>query len=255
MLTAILITAIILLLGVLSHRRSRLENRIYKNVPLNDWLTVLILPVVLYICWFYMVKNILSRPNIGILPLEDIDILAITILFMIYGFVGNSMHFTGKILWRYLQSQRHSIAYKINEMFHGKLSHYLVYLSLILILFTLSILEINHPVVSGVTNLYLLFIALGGLIFGVAYSKAIYYTNEWFGGYNKPLFFVVSVLLIILVIVRGYFQLRFAYYPVYLLTLVMGGSFISTFILRQLFIFTRLGSKRRLRFLAKILSV
>ncbi len=254
MLTAILITAFILLLGVLSHRHSRLENRIYKNVPLNDWLLVLILPVSLYLCWFFMVKNILSRPNIGILPLDDFDILAISILFMIYGFVGNGIHFTGKILWRYLQTQRRSIAFKINEMFHGKLSHYLVYLNFIFILFTLPIFEINHPMVYGVTNQYLLFIAIGGMIFGIACSKAIFYTNEWFGGYNKPLFYVVSILLIFILIILNYFQLRFAYYPIYLFTFVTGGSFISTFILRQLFIFTSLGNRRRLRFLAKMLS-
>ncbi len=255
MLTAILITAVIGLLGVLSHRRSRLENKIYKNVPLSEWIVVFILPIALYICWFFIIKNIVQRPNINLLPFEDFDILAVTILFMVYGFVGNSIHFTSKILWGALQNYKSSHAYKINEMFHGKLSHYLAYLNAIFILYLLPVLEINHPLVTNNTFIALFLITISGIVFGVSGSKAIFYTNEWFGGYNKPIFFIVSILLLLLLMIEKYFQLKYIYYPLNLFIVSMGGSFSSTFILRQLFIFARLGNKRRLRFLAKILSV
>ncbi len=255
MLTAILIAAIIAMLGVLSHRRSRLENKIYKDVPLTDWIVVFVLPISLYISWFFMVKNIIQRPNIGLLPLEDFDILSVTILFMVYGFVGNSIHFTGKILWRSLRNYKSSHAYKINEMFHGKLSHYLAYLNAMFIIFFLPILEINHPFETYITSATLSLAAFGGIVFGISGSKTIFYTNEWFGGYNKPIFFIASILLVLLLTVERYFQLKFSYYPMNLFAVSMGGSFISAFILRQLFIFSKLGSRRRLRFLAKILSI
>jgi len=254
MLTGIIIIALVGLLGVLSHRRSRLEHRIYKHVPLQDWLVVLLLPISLYIGWFFVVKNILFRPTVSHLPFSDIDILAFTILFMVYGFVGNAIHFTGKILWRYLKDYNHSMAYKVNEMFHGKLSHYLVYLNALFLTFLLAILEINHPVQIAVGNFYLYLIAGFGVIFGFAGSKTIFYTNEWFGGYNKPLFIISSVLLLFLTWIGKYFRLSFPYYPIYLFVISMGLSFNSAFILRQLFIFMKLSTRRRLRFLAKMFS-
>jgi len=255
MLTGILIIVAIGLLAVLSHRRSRLENKIYNNVPLNDWLTVLILPIMFYLGWFFIVKNILERSYIPRLPFEDFDILAITTLFMVYGFVGNSIHFTGKILWKYLKESKHSMAYKVNEMFHGKLSHYLVYLNMVFIMFLLAILELNHPLPLNISRINFIVIILAGIVFGLSGRRAVFYTNEWFGGYNKPLFFLSAFLLSILFVLHKTYKLSYFSYPVNLFAISMGISFIATFVVRQFFIFARLGNKRKLRFLAKILSV
>lgn len=254
MMTGILIIAVVGILGILSHRRSKLETKIYRHVPLSDWLTVLILPIAIYLGWFFVVKNIIKRTSIDIFPLEDFDILAITILFMIYGFVGNGIHFTSKILWRYLSHDRYSMAYKINEIFHGKLSHYLIYLNGMFIMFLLGLFEINHPVSTYVTSTYLKLMVLAGVIFGYAGSRAIFYTNEWFGGYNKPLFFIDSVLVILTLVINRFYGMNYSFYPVNLFVVSMGGSFSSSFIIRQIFIFYKLGQKRRLRFLAKMFS-
>lgn len=255
MLTGFIIITIVGFLGVLTHRRSRLEHKIYKNVPLADWLVVLVLPVSFYLGWFFVVQNILDRPKIMIFPLDDFDLLAITILFMIYGFVGNAIHFTGKILWRYLKSSPKTMVYKVNEMFHGKLSHYLVFLNSIAITFLLAITEFNHPIQTGVTSAYLRWVVLIGIVFGISGSKAIFYSNEWFGGYNKPLFFVVATLITMLLLFYKGLNLKYTFYPVNLFVTAMGVSFLFAFIFRQFFVFAKLGQRRRLRFLAKFLSV
>ncbi len=254
MLTGIIIIAAVGLLSILSHRRSRLENKIYKNVPLNDWLTVLVFPVLFYLGWFFMVKNILFRAKVDILPFGDFDVLAITILFGIYGFVGVAIHFTGKILWRYLREERRTMAYKVNEMFHGKLSHYLVYLSLAFIGFLIPMLEINHPLLLPLTNFYVFLIIIAGTVFGMSGIRAVFYTNEWFGGYNKPIFFIFSILLLILVALFRNLGLRLDVYPVSLFIITIFTSGVLTFLARQFFIFSRLGNRRKLRFIAKILS-
>lgn len=254
MLTGILIIATITLLAVLSHRRSRLENKIYKNVPLNEWLNVLVFPVMFYLGWFFMMKNILARPKIGFLPFDDFDILAITLLFGVYGFVGSTLHFTGKILWRYLKTDRRSMVYKVNEMFHGKLSHYLVYLNMAFIGFFIPMLEINHPLVMPITSFYLFLIVIAGVVFGMSGTRAIFYTNEWFGGYNKPLFFIFSILLIIIWAIFKTLRLKFSLYPVSLFIVAIFASSVVSFLLRQFLIFSHLNNKRRLRFLAKVLS-
>lgn len=255
MFTGLLIIVIAGFLGVLSHRRSRLEDKIYKNVPLEDWLVVFVLPITLYIGWFFIVKNIISRPSINIFPLSDFDILALTILFMVYGFVGNGIHFTGKILWHHMKNHKNTMAYKINEMFHGKLSHYLVYLNGLFTIFLLAIFEINHPLNHGVTEFYMWMTVVLGMISGLVTSKAIFYTNEWFGGYNKPLFIICFLLSSMIVWLDKIYSIDYSIYPVYLFVTSLGVGLVSVFILRQFFIFVKLGNKRRLRFVAKMFSV
>lgn len=252
MLTGILIIAIVAFLGVLSHRRSRLEDRIYRNVPLSEWVIVLIVPIALYIGWFVVVKSIVERPAVSKFPLDDFDILAVAILFMIYGFVGNGFHFTGKILWRYLS--KNSMAYRVNEMFHGKLSHYLVFLNFIFIIFLMAVMEINHPLAFYADGNYLKLTVLSGLLFGYAGSKAVFYTNEWFGGYNKPLFFIAAALFILLINIEKFYRMNYSYYPVNLFVASLLLSGVSSFVIRQFMIFAKLGQKRKLRFVAKIFS-
>lgn len=223
-------------------------------MPLDDWLNILGLPIFLYLGWFFVVKNILGRPNIVLLPLDDFDILAVTILFMVYGFVGNAIHFTGKILWRYLNQHKHVMAFRVNEMFHGKLSHYLIFLNGLFILFMLPVLEVNHPYIYPLTTFSLYLIVLAGIVFGISTCKSVFYTNEWFGGYNRPLFYITFFLFVLHLAIVKTFSLKFSLYPVNLFILTMFISEVCTYLVRQLFIFTRLGEKRRLQFLAKFLS-
>lgn len=254
MLTGIIIVAVISLLGVFSHRNSRLENKIYKHVPLTDWMTVFFIPVGLYMGWFSIMRTVVERPFIRILPLDDFDILAITILFMIYGFVGNSMHFTGKILWRYLPPLRHSMAWRVNEMFHGRLGHYLVYLNMMFIILLLAVLEINHPLPQHLAGGNEGLVILVGILSGFALSKAVFYTNQWFGGYNKPLFLVGIMIIIFQYMLLGIYGLHLDEYPLSMFVLSGGTGFCGSQVIRQAMIFAKLPTRRRLRFIAHLFS-
>jgi hypothetical protein len=255
MLTGIFILAFVAILGILSHRRSRLEEKIIKNVPLEDWLTILGLPLGLYMGWYLIIRNIVNRPFVSLAFYDDIDVLAVNSMFLVYGFVGNALHFNAKVLWRYLKKDKKSTVYRINEMFHGKLSHYLAFLNAIFIIFMLPILEINHPLRASLFNTYIQLLIIGGAVFGYAASKAFFYTNEWFGGYNKPLFLLSSALLTALILIFKLTGYSLGHYPVSIFVIAVFSSIITAFIIRQFFIFTRLGSRRRLKFMAKMLSV
>lgn len=254
MYSGLFVIAIVALLAVLSHRRKRLEEKVFKNIPLSDWLIILVFPLMLYIGWVVVVRNILNNPRSEVIPIDDFDILVVTNLFMIYGFVGNAIHFTGKILWRYLRTTPKSLVYRVNEIFHGRLSHYLTYLNGLFIFFMLTVLEMNHQILLPIDNSAFRIAILTGIILGVSASKAVFYTNEWFGGYNKPLFFVGGILLLILLQFVRVFSLNLSFYPVTLFAISMFGSFMATFLLRQIFILLRLNRRRRLQFLAKILN-
>ena len=253
MFTGFLIAAIVGLLGVLTHRRSRFEQRVFKNVPLSEWIIVLVVPVFMYLGWAVVVNNIIDRPRMRIIPFDDFNIIAVTALFMVYGFVGNSMHFTSKVLWRYLKDQKKSMAYRVNEMFHGKLSHYLIFLNVLFIIFLLSITEINHPVSGGVTKLYLAMTALCGVIFGVSAVRTVFYPDEWFGGYNKPLFFVYLGLFLVQFSLFKVYNLSFYNYPVSMFVAYTFMTGIVAFTAQQLGILSRLDAKRRIKYLVRII--
>lgn len=254
MLISIIITAVIGLIGIFLHRRTRLEEKVFKNIPLSEWLTVLIFPLCFYVCWVIFVRNIINRPLVPLIPMDDFDILAMMMFFLIYAFVGNAIHFTGKILWRYLRHDSTSMAYRTNEMFHGKLSHYIIYFDSLIALFLFPVLEVNHPLEDPLSEAYILAIIAAGIVFGVSSTKAIFYTNEWFGGYNKPLFFLTFTILTILVSFSKVLKLQYQYYPIKLFMTAVFGSIVAAFIVRQVLIYTRLNRRARLRFLVKILS-
>lgn len=255
MITGILLLAIITFIAVISYKRPRLENRVIKNIPLIDWINIFIVPLFVYIGLTLMARNILSRDRATILDFDDFTLLSFGIFFLVYAFVGNSIHFVSKVLSRYIPPQKHFLVYRINEIFHGKLSHYMIFLSSLMVMFILALLEINYPIPSAMHGGTEVVVLLAGLLFGISATKVVFHTSSWFGGYNKPLFFLVGFLLFILVSLFPIFDLHFLFYPITFFVVTMFSAFIGTFFIRQLLIFLRLGKKRRLQFLAKILSV
>ena len=255
MTAGLILLALVSLLGVLVHRRSRFEQRIFKNVPLIDWFYITVFPTFMFAGWVLIIKSIVNRPGINLIPIDDFDFLMIMVLFILYAFVGNGLHFSSKIIWRYLpHGDHHKLVYKVNEMFHNKLSHYTVYVTLFLTSFVGAIMELNHPVVSSSAFLVFWLITIMGVVVGFSIAKSIYYTNQWFGGYNRPLSVLVLILLICLVSIYKVLQVSIVLYPLASFITVTYLAFLTSFILRQFMIFTRLSHKHRLRFLAKIFS-
>lgn len=256
MLTGILIVAVVGLLAVLSYRVNRLEEKVLKNVPMVDWLQLLIFPVLFYIGWVWIVKNILAQPATFLFPLDDLDILAITIIFMVYSFVGNAMHFNAKILSRYLKGHEHTMVYRVNEMFHDKLSHYIVFMSSLFIIFLLFVLEINHPAAAPLAASYLRIVTLAGIVFGAsAFRGILYYGGEYFGNRIKPLSLVALLLFAALLLFIHIFRIKFSFYPVTLFVACVFVSVILALILRHILVLLRLDEKRRLKLLLRFLGI
>ena len=256
MITGLILFSIIAFVGVISYRRPRLEERVIKNIPLIDWMISLIFPMFGYFALVLIVRNIVSRNRLDILDFDDLTFASFFVFFVMYAFVGNSIHFVGKVLSRHITPNRHARIHQINEIFHGKLSHYLFFVSTVLAIFTLALWEINHPLldVNEITQVAKNMTIFFGSLLGYSSAKAIFNTSGWFGGYNKPLFFLISFLLGLLLMIFSAFRLNLVYYPVNLFVISMFATFVAVFLFRQFLIFSRLGKKRRLQFLTKILS-
>jgi hypothetical protein len=99
------------------------------------------------------------------------------------------------------------------------------------------ILELNHPLGWDISD-FLGIIAILEL-FGYSASGQ-YFTNEWFGGYIKPLFdlTIISVLIGLGI----YYHLIVHPIGIFIYN-IMIVSFASSFVLRQFFIFIKLGNK------------
>lgn len=252
MLTGILVLSIMTFVGLISYRRPRFEQRVFKSIPLADWITILVLPTSMYIGLVLIVINILDRPRVNILDFEDKTFIAAGLLFLLYGFVGSSMHFVSKVISRYITGAT-STVYHVNEIFHGKLSHYLAFVSTLMTIFLMALLEINYPVTRNLDDTGLILVILAGVLLGVSSSKAIFYTHRWVGGYTKPLFLLVSLLLVVVYGIFKSFSLKLSFYPVNIFVIMMLGSIIGTFVVRRVFLLSRLGRKR-LKFISKLLS-
>lgn len=255
MTAGLIIIAFVALVGVLLHRRTRFQERVFAHVPINDWLTLVVFPPCLFIGLALIIKNIISRASIGLIPIDDFDFIALMMMFVMYAFVGDSIHFVSKIMWRYLpMSDRHKMVFRVNEMFHGKFSHYLVYVSLILLIFVLVVSEINHPLPIAMASSSIVLIILGGIVFGLSGAKSVFYTNQWYGGYNKPLSFLMLIGVLILISIFRTLGISLSYYPVGLFIISTDIAFLGSFLMRQILIFTRLSERHRLRFLQRIFS-
>lgn len=254
MITGLLIISIVAFVAMLSYKRPRLEERVFKNVPLVDWLNILGFPPIVYLGLVLIVVNINNRPKVAILDFEDFTLISVGILFLIFAFVGQSIHFVSKVISRYLPANKHSMEYQVNEIFHGKLSHYLVIINTLLVIFMLDLLEINHPFYPSQKLGANILILIAGILMGWAGSKSVIYTSGWYGGYYKPVFSLVLILFISIVGLFYFNQLRFSNYPMNLFSVSVFLAVMITFIIRQIFIFSRLNEKRRLRFITKLFN-
>jgi hypothetical protein len=254
MLSGIILFSIVTLLMVISYRRPRLEQRVINNIPLVDWMNLLFFPLFLYFGLVLIVVNILQRPNMNIIDFDDVQLLSVGILFLVYLFVGNSIHFVGKVLSRYMAPGKHGQLFKINELFHGKLSHYITLVCALLTIFIVGLLEVNHPswVTLSAVSLYLLLLC--GLLLGISASKIVFYTSDWYGGYNKPLLILSVTLESILFGMFQIFHLKMSMYPINVFLTSFFFFLITAFILKRLLRASKWGKQKSFRFLMRILS-
>lgn len=254
MLTGILIISLAIFISVVFYRRRRLEERVIKQIPIIDWLFMFVFPIIFYIGIVLIIKGMLFRYRVNILDFDEFFLIGVGAIFMIYGIVGVSVHFVSKVLSRYIRNDKNSKVYQINEIFHGKLSHYLTFACAYMVIFTVALLEINYPNPYKLTFSATLLMIATGVIAGFSAFKAIFWTNTWTGGYNKPFFIITLVFLIILRSIYKSNDLSIGYYPMNMFIFSSLLTVITIYVSRQILIYSKLTKKRRMRFLSRLLS-
>lgn len=255
MLTGILILALVTFMAVISYKKRRFEERLVKQIPVIDWLLMFVFPIAFYLGLLIVVRNIVIRQRIEILDFDDIQLFGIGIFFMIFAFVGNSVHFVSKVLSRYIKKDKKSKEYQVNEIFHGKLSHYITFACSYMVVFILALLEINYPSLLALNSISIVSLVGAGILAGFSAFKGIFYTHQWKGGFNKPFFLISVVFLAILTGIFKSSHLSAAFYPLNVFIISMFFTVVSIYAIRIILIYSKLSGKRRLRFISRLFSM
>ena len=197
----ILIIAISLILSVWLYRKTQLEKKIIKEIPLVDWFNLIVFPIIIYIGLTITIFNIISRERINIIPTNDSLMMAMIVFLLLTSYVGNAIHFVAKVLHRYAHPLfRLTQFYKVNELFHTRLSHSTIFYSGLLLLFSIGLFEINYPL-SSELNLFQEGVAfLSGIGLGVASVKSLRIYANYDVDKDDYYFRLIIVSLILLVL-------------------------------------------------------
>lgn len=147
-----------------------------------DYLQIIylfVVPPILLISGFWLISSILQRPNIGVIPISDPFIILLLSFIGMIGSMGGGIHASSKCVSWHLEERRESRAFKINEFFHCKLSHHLIYYSAMLVSLALVVAEINHPIPSPLPYLSEYLLGFLGFIFGLSIAASIIWSGYW----------------------------------------------------------------------------
>ncbi len=238
--------------AVFAYRRPRLERKLLKKIPLVDWLNLLVLPIVVYFTLVSIIKAIILRPRYDFLDFEDISLFSLLVCFLLLTFVGNTIHFCGKVLSRYIPVNPLDIVYQVNEVFHDKLSHYMSFMGCLVTFFLIGILEINYPALTMMKdNQYAALLSMG-IIGGGAATKGVF---TWQGRNYRPISWLNFILLCTQIALFLSYDLSYRYYQYNTFLLSFMVTVLVMFSSRTIMILTNLDEKHRMRYIAKLLSL
>jgi hypothetical protein len=239
-------------IGSFCYKKPFFERKIIKNIPLIHWINLMIIPIFFYLGLAVVVRNILVRDRVTIVDIDDFYLISVLLIFLIYTFVGMSLHFVGKVLSLYIKPDHDSLAYQVNSVFHKKFSHYLSFICSMITLFGIAIIEINYPAITSLNKFQGSALALSGALFGIAGVHAIHNALE---NYYRTLTYFCFVLLFTLSYFVSLYQINIQYHPYIVFMISFYSSVISMFIARQLVISTRLHNRKKARIVNKFLHI
>jgi predicted acetyltransferase len=250
--TGLILIAVALFIAVFVYRKPNLERKLLKQIPLTYWINLVVVPALLYLGLAIIVGSILSRERVEIMAQNDFFLL-VTITFTMMGaYVGHAIHSVAKVLWHYLVFDKNHAAYKVNEFFHGKFSHYLIFTSSLLTLLGIALLEVNYPMAKPLNKAQMIVIISGAIIFGASSIKGFRKSKE---DYYRKLTYVCTITFVIDAAVLKYFNISVQHYQFNTFLTAYLASITGIYALRPIIIKTRLDRYRKLRHLLNALSI
>jgi hypothetical protein len=253
MFTGIFLFVIALFIGIFSYQRPLIHKRSYKKIPLPYWLNMFVLPAIVICGIATIVASIMKNQRIELIGTNEYYLVSVIVIFVVYAFIGNSLHTVGKILSIYIPHDKSSALYQINRIFWDKLGHYLTFLCSICVLIGISFLEINYPSDISLTKTQLYFITIIGISFGVCTMRVLQLSSyQTTAKYYKNSIIVFSSLfaLQLLIITKLNMNLRHYYFNLFMLSFLASTNL--AFMLRYILKITKLNRLAKNKYFKKL---
>jgi len=172
-----------------------------------------ILPLLLYSVAFAGFFLILKRPRVAIVPIADWLVVYFAFVCAVFAATGSGIHLVAKAVSWTLEDKKGTATYEMNRFFHGRLSHDLIYISVLLLFFFLMIGEVNHPLIKICPGYFCwLLIGLGLVTGGLAMVLLVWLSD--FGDVSLKLFAFLSISMLFLAAIFAFnFSLEFNQLP------------------------------------------
>lgn len=150
------------------------ERKIFKNnLPFWEFLVLtLFLPLSLIILVLLFFK-INQRDSVELLPIGEKMILWANFLNVSFMAYGEGVHAASVSIEHYMKELKQTRAYQAVSFYHHLLSHFLSILGVIFLLLTLTLYEINHPYIQGISTFEFISLLIGGIILGIVIGFVI----------------------------------------------------------------------------------
>lgn len=198
----------------LSPPGKRFKKKIFGGkIDYVQLLFAFILPLLLYSVAFAGFFLILKRPRVAVVPIADWLVVYLAFVCTVFAATGGGIHLVAKATSWTLEGKKGTVTYEVNRFFHGRLSHDLVYIPVLLFFFFLMIGEVNHPLI-GVCPSYLYWLLVGlGLVTGGTAMVLVVWLSD-FGDVSLKVLAFLSVGMLLLVAIFAFnFSLEFNRLP------------------------------------------
>lgn len=133
--------------SVVAYKVSFLKNKTIGHFSLLQIVYLVIIPGFLFPLAYSYLQSILARPLNEQIIISDGLLVNVVLLSMLFTYGGIAVHAATKMMSEVLRKEKSEVAKRANELnkyFHLKFSHNLVYSGIIVVVFSLTLLELNH---------------------------------------------------------------------------------------------------------------
>jgi len=212
-----IIIGLLFILTAIFFKSSKLqEKKIFYLSFYHFFQQFIFLPIVFLLLLNFSFQIIIS-PQIKNLFLTDLILIIGFFTCLLITIVGLAIHTISKTYSIYLKKfgDKNEDIFNLNNFFHMRFSHNLIYSFGILSAFFLSLMEISHQQSYYSNNLI---VFLSGLLIGLASGKSINWYKE---SLNKSMYFLNSVILLVLAVSILNFEKNYIYQnPLYFIFLI-----------------------------------
>jgi hypothetical protein len=168
--------AVIFIVTAFMYSKRYTSTRRIGGLYLVQFYNLLIATPLIVLALFNIALEIFLRPEVVNIPISSRILYSLFCLALTIGAIGSGIHATSTSVAQSFPIGSRSRAYFTNEVFHGVMSHDMLYLAGIMLTVILTFLEINHPISSYNYSLETLISV--GILIGICQAMGVVWSTH-----------------------------------------------------------------------------